>query len=170
MSDEDAFVRAILADPINQGLRLLYADWLEERGDPRAEYLRLRAALDGQPPAGTSREALLARAEALQAALDPGWVALMYRGRINPRREASEGDYPRSGRRRRRREVTEADVGLFLRQYARKAHRGHDPNDRHYSRAVERKVKRMKAEELDRLIRGEGDQAEPGDAVDRPCD
>jgi hypothetical protein len=46
-------------------------------------------------------------------------------------------------------------VALFLRQYARKAEKTGDPNDRRCSRAVEEAVKRMKPEELDRLIRGE---------------
>jgi hypothetical protein len=56
------------------------------------------------------------------------------------------------GKRRR----AEADVGLFLRQYARKDQRG-IKNDRGYCREVEEKIKRMKPEELDRLIRGEDD-------------
>jgi hypothetical protein len=64
-------------------------------------------------------------------------------------------------KRRKKRQVSEADVGLFLRQYGRKAHRGHDPNDRSYSRHVEKKIKRMKAEELDKLMRGE--DAKPDD-------
>jgi len=68
-------------------------------------------------------------------------------------------------KRRKKRRVSEADMGLFLRQYGRKAHRGHDPNDRAYSRDVEKKIKRMKAEDVDRLIRGEDvDFATGGDA------
>ncbi len=39
MTDE-AFLRAILAYPEDDTPRLIYADWLEERGDPRAELLR----------------------------------------------------------------------------------------------------------------------------------
>jgi hypothetical protein len=58
-------------------------------------------------------------------------------------------------KRRRTRRVSQAEVAAFLRQYGRKAQRGHEPNDRAYSRTVEKKIRRMKAEELDRLIRGE---------------
>jgi hypothetical protein len=58
-------------------------------------------------------------------------------------------------KRRKRRRLTEADMSLFLRQYGRKAHRGHDPNDRQYSRKIEQKIKRMRVEEVDRLIREE---------------
>src|ERR1700675_459464 len=40
MSDEKAFLTAILERP-DDARKLVYADWLEEQGDPRAEYLRL---------------------------------------------------------------------------------------------------------------------------------
>jgi hypothetical protein len=68
---------------------------------------------------------------------------------------ANSTDQPRPKKRRKKRQVSEADVGLFLQKYGRKAHRGFDPNDRSYSRNIEKKIKRMKAEELDKLIRGE---------------
>ena len=49
------------------------------------------------------------------------------------------------------------EVGIFLKRYARTSRRpGLDPNDRHYDHKVERILKRMKPEELDRLI-NEGD-------------
>jgi uncharacterized protein (TIGR02996 family) len=35
------FLRAIQADPVDEANLLIYADWLEERADPRAEFLRL---------------------------------------------------------------------------------------------------------------------------------
>lgn len=40
MTDERAFLTAILEQPDNDARKLVYADWLEERGDPRGEYLR----------------------------------------------------------------------------------------------------------------------------------
>jgi uncharacterized protein (TIGR02996 family) len=40
MPDEQAFLRAILERPDDDAPRLIYADWLEERGDPRGEFLR----------------------------------------------------------------------------------------------------------------------------------
>jgi uncharacterized protein (TIGR02996 family) len=39
-SDEQAFLAAIAAAPEDATARLVYADWLEERDDPRAAYLR----------------------------------------------------------------------------------------------------------------------------------
>jgi uncharacterized protein (TIGR02996 family) len=38
--DETAFLAAIAARPAESGPRLVYADWLEERGDPRGPLLR----------------------------------------------------------------------------------------------------------------------------------
>jgi uncharacterized protein (TIGR02996 family) len=40
MSDEEAFLAAIRDAPEDETPRLVYADWLKERADPRAEYMR----------------------------------------------------------------------------------------------------------------------------------
>jgi uncharacterized protein (TIGR02996 family) len=40
MTEERAFLLAILEKPDDDALKLVYADWLEEQGDPRAEFLR----------------------------------------------------------------------------------------------------------------------------------
>jgi uncharacterized protein (TIGR02996 family) len=40
MSEEGAFLQAILADPDDESTLKVYADWLEERADPRSEYVR----------------------------------------------------------------------------------------------------------------------------------
>ncbi|HJZ90199.1 MAG TPA: TIGR02996 domain-containing protein [Gemmataceae bacterium] len=40
MTDDEAFLRAILAAPRDEAPRLAFADWLDERGDPRGAYLR----------------------------------------------------------------------------------------------------------------------------------
>jgi uncharacterized protein (TIGR02996 family) len=42
MLSDDVFLRAILADPADDAPWLIYADWLEERGDPRAALYRHR--------------------------------------------------------------------------------------------------------------------------------
>jgi uncharacterized protein (TIGR02996 family) len=41
LDDEAAFLAAMHANPADVDLRLVFADWLEERGDARAELLRL---------------------------------------------------------------------------------------------------------------------------------
>src|SRR5262245_50486711 len=51
-----AFLDAIADSPDDVGTRLVFADWLEERGDPRSEILRLQAAhLRGKDSADIER-------------------------------------------------------------------------------------------------------------------
>ena len=51
-----------------------------------------------------------------------------------------------------------ASLQLFVKQYGRKTHKGHDPNDRRYSRGIEQVARRMSPDEFDSLLRdGEDD-------------
>jgi hypothetical protein len=54
----------------------------------------------------------------------------------------------------KRRQNLAGKIGAFIRQYARKKS-PNDPNDRRYDRKVEKTVRHMKPEELDRLMRDE---------------
>jgi len=49
----------------------------------------------------------------------------------------------------------EARIAVFLKQYGRKTHPNCDPNDRAYDRGIEKLIKQMDPEELDRLMKGE---------------
>jgi uncharacterized protein (TIGR02996 family) len=49
MTDEQAFLTAIQAAPEDDAHLLVYADWLEERGDSRSDLLRQFAALADHP-------------------------------------------------------------------------------------------------------------------------
>ena len=60
-----------------------------------------------------------------------------------------------------RKQKMAAAVGAFMRQYQRKAHVGHDPNDRSYDRKLEAKLKRMRPEDLDELLHGEDSEQTP---------
>ncbi len=42
MNDHATFLRAILAEPDKDLPRLIYADWLDERGDPRGQFIRVQ--------------------------------------------------------------------------------------------------------------------------------
>src|SRR5260370_13839087 len=42
MNDEAAFLAAVAAEPADETLKLVFADWLEERGDPRGAWVRDR--------------------------------------------------------------------------------------------------------------------------------
>lgn len=55
------------------------------------------------------------------------------------------------------------NLGTFLQQYQRKAQRGVEPNDRHYDRDLEAKLKRMKPEDLGRLMSEDDDSANEED-------
>jgi uncharacterized protein (TIGR02996 family) len=43
--EHEGFLRAIRAEPDDEALRLIYADWLEENGDPRGEFIRVQCEL-----------------------------------------------------------------------------------------------------------------------------
>ncbi len=50
MSDETTFLSAIAANPEDTARRLVFADWLEERGDFRAEFIRTGIEFEQTPP------------------------------------------------------------------------------------------------------------------------
>ena len=83
MIDEQAFVQAILANPTDDGPRLVYADWLEERGDLRGEFLRTLTALLRMPRKDKRQAGFRKRLKELRAPLDAealAWFnALRYR-------------------------------------------------------------------------------------------
>ncbi len=54
----------------------------------------------------------------------------------------------------RRKQRLIGEVGSFVQQYARKAPRHGEPNDRGYNREIELLVQKMKPEELDEIING----------------
>jgi len=52
-----------------------------------------------------------------------------------------------------KRALKAATVSVFVQRYGRKAQRGVEPNDRRYSREVEKALKQLKPEDLDLLLR-----------------
>ena len=80
--EEDRFIQAILADPDDASIRLVYADWLEERGDPRGEFLRLEAALTGLPREDERWGRMAARLRELRATIDRDWLTALGRSPI----------------------------------------------------------------------------------------
>jgi uncharacterized protein (TIGR02996 family) len=64
MTADDPFLQGINGSPEDAPVRLVYADWLEERGDGRAEFLRLLH----------QRAVVTARLRQLVPELDPAWV------------------------------------------------------------------------------------------------
>ena len=85
MYEEFPFLRAIFNQPDDDGLRLVYADWLEERGDPRADFLRLDVERHRPANAARGRQAALAKQITnLTPRLDARWVRWMGQARNLP--------------------------------------------------------------------------------------
>jgi uncharacterized protein (TIGR02996 family) len=72
-AEEEAFLAAILQRPGDDLPRLVYADWLEERGDPRADFLRAWHAV--KTGLATPEEG--ARERELRGSLNQGWLAVV---------------------------------------------------------------------------------------------
>ena len=77
MSDEVAFVRACAAAPTDRIVRLVYADWLEERGDDRARFLRLEQEVYARQHGMENASGLDAELALLAAGLKPEWMDLV---------------------------------------------------------------------------------------------
>jgi uncharacterized protein (TIGR02996 family) len=74
MTHDDAFLRAIIENPDDDSLRLVYADYLDERGDPRGEFIRVQIALAGLPDNDPRRGELEARERQLLEEHKDEWV------------------------------------------------------------------------------------------------
>ena len=81
--ENEAFLKAILESPTDAALRLVYADWLEEHGDPsRAEFLRLELKLLELPSDEERFPAFQKRLQELNQVLDPRWITLFRKQRV----------------------------------------------------------------------------------------
>ena len=78
MPDDLFFLRSLIANPDDNDLRLVYADWLEECGDRRSTFMRLEVALHKSKTGECSPEMREQMHEA-RASLDARWLALVDR-------------------------------------------------------------------------------------------
>src|SRR4051812_10910093 len=89
MTTADAFLEAIREEPDDDAVRLIYADWLEERGDPRGEFIWAQVEAARLERDDSRRAPLRARAwELLQA----NWEAW-----VEPLRRILRRGHPASG-------------------------------------------------------------------------
>lgn len=77
MRDEDGFLQAIQANPRDDVARLVYADWLEDRGDVRGEFLRLHLALRSLAPDHVHRASGEHELSRLRKGIDRGWLVIV---------------------------------------------------------------------------------------------
>jgi uncharacterized protein (TIGR02996 family) len=81
MTDGEAFLDALRTHPADDSARRVYADWLEEQGDPasaaKAAYLRVECDISRLAPGDPRQVLLKARRRDLAAKLDATWLALV---------------------------------------------------------------------------------------------
>jgi carbon storage regulator len=76
-ADETPFLQAIVEEPGDEGTRLVFADWLEERGDPLGEFLRHQCRLAKLSPDDHEALALEGKQRALWTAHGAAWRATL---------------------------------------------------------------------------------------------
>jgi uncharacterized protein (TIGR02996 family) len=73
----------VAREPADHELRRVYADWLEQAGDPRADFVRLHLALAPLPPDFPDRIGREAELSKLRAAIaDDAWLAVIEPERV----------------------------------------------------------------------------------------
>lgn len=89
MYNHAQFLQAILDQPEEDAPRLVYADWLEEQGDPRGEFIRIQCQLDALTEVDPDFRELYAREQQLLRKHKEAWLgpiadwtvsAKLYRG------------------------------------------------------------------------------------------
>ena len=74
MSLEESFLRDVVEHPGDETPRLIYADWLSERGDPRGEFIHLQCELARLAEDDQRRPALEDRAFELEQRWGREWA------------------------------------------------------------------------------------------------
>ena len=91
MTEEAGFIAALLAEPDDRTTLLVYADWLDDRDDPRAEYLRLLAADKADEMRALEIHSRLAE---LRTRIDIGWLTLIGSRHFGPNCRVKWGGDP----------------------------------------------------------------------------
>ncbi len=74
-TEAEAFLQRIRAYPDDDAQRLIFADWLDEEGDPRGRFVRVQLALAALPADAPERPALVSAERDLLAAHREAWEA-----------------------------------------------------------------------------------------------
>jgi uncharacterized protein (TIGR02996 family) len=74
VTHEEAFIQAIREDPDDDGPRLIFADWLEEHGDPRGEFIRVQCELARLPQNDPKKDELWKRERRLLQMHEREWL------------------------------------------------------------------------------------------------
>src|SRR5262249_49882413 len=79
VGNEQTFLHAIRAEPGDDIKRLVYADWLEERGDPRGEFIRVQCRLAHLAPGDLARQELFERERELLETYPGDWLEPLHK-------------------------------------------------------------------------------------------
>ncbi len=79
MGIDEVFLQAIFENPDDETPRLIYADWLEERGDPRGQFIQVECALEKLGPDDPLRRELEVQREALAFEHEEEWFGPLVR-------------------------------------------------------------------------------------------
>lgn len=140
-ADGEALLREVLASPDDDRPRLVYADYLQQRGDPRGEFIAVQCAHAKLPEGDARAEPLAARAQALLGKHQREWVnpfmgdrhTLVIGGRKYTRTPPSQWDFHRGFVRTATvsaESFPELSAGLFAREPVRRVrltNRGLEP-------------------------------------------
>jgi uncharacterized protein (TIGR02996 family) len=74
-TEAEAFLQRIRAYPDDDAQRLIFADWLDEEGDPRGQFIRVQLAIAALPVDDPARRNLQGQEQALLDAHREGWEA-----------------------------------------------------------------------------------------------
>jgi carbon storage regulator CsrA len=72
-AQEQAFVQAIIESPDDEGIRLIFADWLDDHDDPFGEFIRIQCQLARLAEEDAGRQELIEREQALLARHAKAW-------------------------------------------------------------------------------------------------
>lgn len=87
----DNFERAILENPDDVAGYAAYADWLQEQGDPRGEFIQVQLALEDEKKPAAQRKKLRAREKSLLKAHEREWLGDLAPHLLGPE---PESEYP----------------------------------------------------------------------------
>jgi uncharacterized protein (TIGR02996 family) len=79
MRSDEAFLQGLLENPQDDALRLVYADWLEDRADIRGEFLRVAVALRTAAAEDPRLPALRRSVQELRPRVPAGWLVGAFR-------------------------------------------------------------------------------------------
>src|SRR4051794_7578631 len=77
MEMEESFLCAIASNPGDDAQWLLFANWFEDKGDPRSEFLRLAIQLRRATRDSKRIRQARERLQQVRAMLDPSWLILI---------------------------------------------------------------------------------------------